>query len=116
MSNRPNASRVAAAFLTANPEMDPDQAMNQLRYEFPDGGPVLASDEVLAGSDGEYMLKQNLWLIHQTASLLEQAIPDGTAIPDWAESKINVCAASMKDVAGWLMYEYGFRHEHGGGE
>ena len=99
MSNRPNPVRVAAAFLTANPEMDP-----------------VASEEVLAGSDGEYMLKQNLWLIHQTASMLEQVIPDGAAIPDWAESKINVCAATMKDVAGWLMYEYGFHHEHGGGE
>jgi hypothetical protein len=97
MSNpRPNASRVAAAFLTANPDTN-----------------LVASEEVLAGSDGEYMFKQSLWLIHQTASMLEQVIPEGASIPDWAESKINVCAATMKDVAGALMYEYGFRHEPG---
>lgn len=58
-----------------------------------------------AGSDGNYMTKQNLWLLQQMAEVLYKNVPHGELLPDWAESKINSAAEHIKSVAGWLMYE-----------
>lgn len=63
------------------------------------------SDDRGAGSDGNYMTKQNLWLLHKMAEALYQGIPDGVLLPDWAESKINSAAEHIKAVAGWAMHE-----------
>lgn len=59
----------------------------------------------VAGSDGNYMTKQNLWLTHQMAESLYNEIPDGMLLPDWAESKINSAADHIKAVAGWAQHE-----------
>lgn len=93
-----SADRVAAAFMTANPEMDPDQAINQLPTR-------LAETGVSAGSDGNYMTKQNLFLLHRMSEMLYEGIPHGMLLPDWAESKINSAADHLKAVAGWAMHE-----------
>ena len=58
-----------------------------------------------AGSDGNYMTKQNLWLAHRVSEMLYKGIPDGMLLPDWAESKINSAAQHLKEVAGWAMHE-----------
>jgi hypothetical protein len=63
------------------------------------------SSERGAGSDGNYMTKQNLWLLHRMTELLYKGIPDGVLLPDWAESKINSAADHIKAVAGWAMHE-----------
>ena len=63
------------------------------------------SSEHGAGSDGNYMTKQNLWLAHRVSELLYKGIPDGVLLPDWAESKINSAAQHLKEVAGWAMHE-----------
>ena len=63
------------------------------------------SSEHDAGSDGNYMTKQNLWLLQQMAEVLYKNVPHGELLPDWAESKINSAAEHIKSVAGWLMYE-----------
>ena len=63
------------------------------------------SSERGAGSDGNYMTKQNLWLLHRMTELLYKGIPDGVLLPDWAESKINSAAEHIKAVAGWAMHE-----------
>ena len=59
----------------------------------------------VAGSDGNYMTKQNLWLAHRVSEMLYRGIPDGVLLPDWAESKINSAAQHLKEVAGWAMHE-----------
>lgn len=58
-----------------------------------------------AGSDGNYMTKQNLWLAHRVSEMLYRGIPDGVLLPDWAESKINSATQHLKEVAGWAMHE-----------
>jgi len=63
------------------------------------------SSEHGAGSDGNYMTKQNLWLAHRVSQMLYNGIPDGVLLPDWAESKINSAAQHLKEVAGWAMHE-----------
>jgi Protein of unknown function (DUF3293) len=63
------------------------------------------SSEHDAGSDGNYMTKQNLWLLHRMSQMLYKGIPHGMLLPDWAESKINSAAQHLKEVAGWAMYE-----------
>lgn len=63
------------------------------------------SQERAAGSDGNYMTKQNLWLAHRISEMLYEGIPDGVLLPDWAESKINTAADALKAVAGWAMHE-----------
>lgn len=63
------------------------------------------SDDRGAGSDGNYMTKQNLWLLHKMSEALYQGIPDGVLLPDWAESKINSAAEHIKAVALWAMHE-----------
>ena len=63
------------------------------------------SSERGAGSDGNYMTKQNLWLLHRMTELLYKGIPDGVLLPDWAESKINSAADHIKAVAGWAIHE-----------
>lgn len=97
-----NPSRVASAFLKANPDWEP--------------GPedITASDEVTAGSDGNYMTKQNLWLLHKMSEALYRGLPHGKLLPDWAESKINSAAEHLKSVTGWAMYEsHGDDLDHG---
>lgn len=79
----PSATRVAAAFLASSNR----------------------GDEVTAGSDGNYMTKQNLFLLHRMSEMLYEGIPDGMLLPDWAESKINSAADHLKSVAGWAMHE-----------
>lgn len=59
----------------------------------------------VAGSDGNYMTKQNLWLVHRVSQMLYEGLPDGVLLPDWAESKINSAAQHLKEVAGWAMHE-----------
>lgn len=59
----------------------------------------------VAGSDGNYMTKQNLWLVHRVSGMLYEGLPDGVLLPDWAESKINSAAQHLKEVAGWAMHE-----------
>lgn len=63
------------------------------------------STEHGAGSDGNYMTKQNLWLAHRVSQMLYEGIPDGVLLPDWAESKINSATQHLKEVAGWAMHE-----------
>lgn len=63
------------------------------------------SSERGAGSDGNYMTKQNLWLLHRVSEMLYNGIPDGVLLPDWAESKINSATQHLKEVAGWAMHE-----------
>lgn len=63
------------------------------------------SSERGAGSDGNYMTKQNLWLAHRVSEMLYNGIPDGVLLPDWAESKINSATQHLKEVAGWAMHE-----------
>lgn len=63
------------------------------------------SSEHGAGSDGNYMTKQNLWLAHRVSEMLYRGIPDGVLLPDWAESKINSATQHLKEVAGWAMHE-----------
>lgn len=72
------------------------------------------SSERGAGSDGNYMTKQNLWLAHRVSEMLYNGIPDGMLLPDWAESKINSAAQHLKEVAGWAMHEsHGDELHHG---
>jgi hypothetical protein len=72
------------------------------------------SSERGAGSDGNYMTKQNLWLAHRVSEMLYKGIPDGMLLPDWAESKINSAAQHLKEVAGWAMHEsHGDELHHG---
>lgn len=67
-----------------------------------------------AGSDGNYMTKQNLWLAHRVSEMLYRGIPDGMLLPDWAESKINSATQHLKEVAGWAMHEsHGDELHHG---
>lgn len=75
---------------------------------------MAANDEVTAGSDGNYMTKQNLFLLHRMSEMLYKGIPHGKLLPDWAESKINSAAEHLKSVAGWAMYEsHGDELHHG---
>jgi hypothetical protein len=72
------------------------------------------SSERGAGSDGNYMTKQNLWLAHRVSEMLYRGIPDGMLLPDWAESKINSATQHLKEVAGWAMHEsHGDELHHG---
>lgn len=64
-----------------------------------------SSSEPTAGSDGNYMTKQHLSVLRQLAEQIDLAVPAGQLLPDWAESKVGVAAAALKDVAGWLMAE-----------
>jgi hypothetical protein len=82
----------------------------RLAHENPELRPILLpilreASERGAGSDGNYMTKQNLWLAHRVSGMLYEGIPDGVLLPDWAESKVNSAAQHLKEVAGWAMHE-----------
>ena len=75
---------------------------------------MAATDDVTAGSDGNYMTKQNLFLLHRMSEMLYEGVPHGKLLPDWAESKINSAAEHLKSVAGWAMHEsHGDELHHG---
>jgi GH18 family chitinase len=62
-------------------------------------------DSKTSGSDGNYMTKQNLWMLHETSTMLDELVPEGELLPDWVESKINTAATHLKDVAAWAVSE-----------
>ena len=84
---------------SVSPRMSPLGAKIQKRYQ------ALRRASRTAGSDGNYMTKQNLWLAHRVSGLLYKGIPDGKLLPDWAEAKINSAADDLKAVANWAMKE-----------
>lgn len=61
--------------------------------------------EYMGGSDGNYMTKQNLWILQETSKMLDALLPEGAALPDWAEAHINTAATHMQDVAAWAVAE-----------
>jgi hypothetical protein len=66
--------------------------------------PINESD-ITEGSDGNYMAKQQLFMIATLAHKMWEMMEDGEELDDWMESKIAQCDASMTSVVKSYLYD-----------
>jgi hypothetical protein len=66
--------------------------------------PVNESD-ITEGSDGNYMAKQQLFMIATLAHKMWEMMEEGEELDDWMESKIAQCDASMTSVVKAYLYD-----------
>ena len=60
--------------------------------------------EITEGSDGNYMAKQQLFMIATLAHKMWEMMEDGEELDDWMESKIAQCDASITSVVKAYLY------------
>jgi hypothetical protein len=61
--------------------------------------------EITEGSDGNYMAKQQLFMIATLAHKMWEMMEEGEELDDWMESKIAQCDASMTSVVKAYLYD-----------
>lgn len=61
--------------------------------------------EMTEGSDGNYMAKQQLFMIATLAHKMWEMMEDGEELDDWMESKIAQCDASITSVVKAYLYD-----------
>jgi len=60
--------------------------------------------EITEGSDGNYMAKQQLFMIATLAHKMWEMMEEGEELDDWMESKIAQCDASITSVVKAYLY------------
>lgn len=66
---------------------------------------VVTKDEVSEGKDGNYMVKQQLFVIAQLAQQMYELMEDGEEVDDWMETKIAQAEQSVTAVVKSYMYD-----------
>lgn len=66
---------------------------------------VVTKDEVTEGKDGNYMVKQQLFIIAQLAQQMYELMEDGEEVDDWMETKIAQAEQSVTAVVKSYMYD-----------
>ena len=66
---------------------------------------VVTKDEVSEGKDGNYMVKQQLFVIAQLAQQMYELMEDGEEVDDWMETKIAQSEMGIVSAVKAYMYE-----------
>jgi len=88
-----NYAYIMGAYKKMNPERFKSAAVPA--YNSP---PFTVAEEVTADSDGNYMSRQNLSDIEESASKLQNSIDENSEMEDWVEDKLSAVRQMMSDV------------------